>query len=81
MVSIDTWFTCVPDLEPILPKKKKKKKSLLPAGKLYKCVNYSGSMIDGTEAKFMQWTEKYCLFLLSNSEKALLAGYNFLTTI
>ena len=54
MVSIDTWFTCVPDLELILPKKKKKKKSLLPAGKLYKCVNYSGSMIDGTEAKFMQ---------------------------
>lgn len=77
MVSIDTGFTCVPDLEPKLPKKAKKKKKLLPAGKLYKCVNYSNSVIDGTEAKSVQWKERYCLVLPSNSGKALLAGYNF----
>lgn len=62
MVSIDTGFTCVLSLEPKLPKSKKKK--LLPAGKLYKCVNYSNSVIDGTEAKSVQWKERYCLVFL-----------------
>lgn len=81
MVSIDTWFTCVPDLEPILPKKKKKEKAYYLLENCTSVWIIPSSMIDGTEAKFVKWTKRYCLFLLSNSGKALLAGYNFLTTI